>query len=127
MSRFRVSKYGIIQDTHTSLVWQSVPVAMSCLEAMEYAKTLELGGVDWRLPTIEELITLIDYSKHSPASQFPGMPPEWFWSSTAHAECPDDKWGVNFDYGVVTDNGNANIYTGHVLCVLKRIELLMLL
>jgi hypothetical protein len=38
---------------------------------MDYAAAL---GNGWRLPIIEELTTLVDYSRVSPATEFPSHP-----------------------------------------------------
>ncbi len=66
-------------------------------EAKAYAASL---GDGWRLPTIKELLTLVDYEKVNPAcSVFPDCPADRFWSSSAYAGYPTLAWGVNFDDG----------------------------
>ena len=91
-------------DCTTSLIWQKDHAGpMSWQEAMDYASKLELAGhSDWRLPTIEELITLIDFGKHDPASVFPNMPSKRFWSSSPYSE--NYAWGAYFRNGYVLDN-----------------------
>ena len=91
-------------DCTTSLIWQKDHAGpMSWQEAIDYASKLELAGhSDWRLPTIEELITLIDFGKHDPASVFPNMPSKRFWSSSPYSE--NYAWGAYFRNGYVLDN-----------------------
>lgn len=66
-------------------------------EAQEYAASL---GDGWRVPTIKELLTLVDYTSALPAcSVFPDCPSEWFWSSSALSGSATDAWDVDFYYG----------------------------
>lgn len=58
---------GVIVDHVTDLMWQKTMTdKMTYDEAVEYAQTLDLGGYDdWRIPTIKELFSLIDYNGQS--------------------------------------------------------------
>ena len=90
------------------LEWQAdVPdKTFTWKEAKAYAASL---GDGWRLPTIQELLTLVDYTKHNPAcSVFPDCPSEWFWSSSAYSGSTSYAWSVHFYYGytVYHDVGN---------------------
>jgi len=109
-----------ITDTKTDLVWQKDHTGpMSWQDAMDYASKLELAGYrDWRLPTVEELITLIDFGKHEPASTFPNMPGKWFWSSSSYAPIPDHVWQVYFVNGYVYNVGKY--YGDYVRCVRRE-------
>ena len=60
---------GTVSDLNTGLMWQKTTDATSdslegrvtWYEAEEYAKNLRLGGYsDWRVPSIKELISLVD-------------------------------------------------------------------
>jgi len=57
---------NIIKDNITSLAWQmdSSDIAMNWSDALNYCEALTIDGVnDWRLPTLNELLTLIDFSR----------------------------------------------------------------
>ena len=73
----------VVSDSSTNLVWQKDSVKKTWKEALKYCIDLEYAGYsDWRLPNKNELVTLVDYSKADPASSFPGMTSEEFWTST---------------------------------------------
>jgi hypothetical protein len=64
------NKNGTVTDTRTGLVWQQADdgVARTWADAGPYCENLVLGGYgDWRLPRIDELETLVDYSRYDPA------------------------------------------------------------
>jgi hypothetical protein len=87
---------GTVYDTLTQLTWQqTVPSAiLTCGsddyctqgEATTYCAGLSLGGsTAWRLPTISELLTLVDLTHFSPSidpTAFPSAPADQFWSSS---------------------------------------------
>jgi hypothetical protein len=83
-------------DHTTNLVWQFAEptVKLDWGGAIAHCEALELGGFgDWRLPTVKELQTLINYGKAAPAidleyfgaDSYPleGRDDWQFWSSTA--------------------------------------------
>ncbi len=63
------SSYGTVTDLNTGLMWQQNPgEKKSYDEAMAELETFELGGYDdWRLPTIKELYSLIQFSGVDPS------------------------------------------------------------
>jgi len=106
-----------VLDTNTGLEWQkTTPGKMSWEKAMRYAKGLSLGGhSDWRLPSVQELTTLVDYEKNDPASSFPGMASNWCWSSSSFSGSSSLAWFVNFDVG--NASYLAKTYSNYVRCI----------
>jgi hypothetical protein len=120
MSNSRFSERdGIVLDNETGLEWEVNFHQMTWDEAQEYAESLRLGGYDgWRVPTRPELESLLNLEKANPASDFPGMPSVWFWSSSFSTNFPHDAWSVDFDYGDVV---NVDKYIDcSVRCVRRR-------
>jgi hypothetical protein len=84
------------------LEWQAdVPdEEFTWARAKEYAASL---GDGWRLPTIKELLTLVDYEKRKPAcSVFPDCRLDWFWSSSEFCSDATSAWCAHFYYGAVS-------------------------
>lgn len=62
------------------------------------------GASNWRMPTSQELVSIVDYSRTYPgptidASYFPNTPSSYFWSASASARLYSYAWFVNFGYG----------------------------
>ena len=106
---------GTITDETTGLMWQQeTPKAMTYFNADTYCGDLHLGGhIDWRLPTITELKTIVDRTKHLPAintKYFPWLEYIYpYYISCSPCDNAPDKfyggllviWGVEFEYGNV--------------------------
>lgn len=107
----------LVQDAVTGLIWQKgFTTAKTWQEALSYCEGLFYGGFsDWRLPSNKELLSLVNYGRYSPASDFPDMPLNWFWSSSSCAHKPSDAWNVTFSNGLV--NFTDKSYTSAVRCV----------
>ena len=82
-------------DNDTGLVWEAEdePGWFSHEEAME------LNTAIWRLPTIKELVGIIDYDICEPATLLPGIKLSYYWSASPHASGPRLTWLVNFGGG----------------------------
>jgi len=96
---------GTVTDTSTGLIWQQKTAgdATTLEQALLYCENLSLGGnTDWRLPTIKELRSLVDYSRYSPSINtidFPDTLAYTYWSSTTNAYNTSHSWGVDFSVG----------------------------
>jgi hypothetical protein len=98
---------GTITDTTTGLMWQAATAQgeYTWQEALDYVDNLNSGGylgyTDWRLPTRNELQSLVDYSRHGLPTTFPNTVASSYWSSTAVAGYTDYAWYVFFGNGYV--------------------------
>ena len=83
-----------------------------------YCNTLTFNGGNWRVPTMEELQTLTDYSQFNPAATidiFNILSSDHYWSSTTSVVYTDTAWVKNFNDGSSNYNEkNSNFY---VRCV----------
>ena len=71
------SKNGdlIVSDYATGLVWQKTYETKKWQDALSYCENSNYAGFsDWRLPNRNELLSLINYDRISPMSDFPDMP-----------------------------------------------------
>ena len=92
-----------VYDHTTELVWTAEPLGeFKHGEAMKACADLDLlGSKGWRAPTIQELLSIVDYKRCDPAVDsdvFKG-PYSWTWSSTVAASPSGCAWGVNLDSG----------------------------
>jgi len=154
VDRYLDNSDGTVTDVETNLQWMRFSLGQewkdgTCTgeaksytwqEALDAARELNRQGgyagyQDWRVPTEEELQTLIYSSSGLPKTwndtgdpckgnyerptiyqpAFPNMSTSWFWSSSVSANYPDRAWGVNFYYGVVVAHGKVN--DGHLRLV----------
>ena len=117
--RFGISGAGeqVVSDSVTGLVWQkNSETYKTWQQALAYCESLVYGGQsDWRLPDQKELMSLVNYGRESPASDFPDMPSDVFWSSSSYAADAAVAWHVYFNYGYVVNTGKGKI--GSVRCV----------
>jgi hypothetical protein len=115
---------GTVTDNITGLMWQQTisptATALSQTQAIAFCPTLSLAGhSDWRLPTVIELVSLVDYGVTTGAlinaTAFPQAPASVFWSSTPLAGSPSSGFFVLFYNGVVSTYPAA--YPNQVRCV----------
>ena len=86
--------------------------------AATYCSNLVLGGhEDWRLPTADELVGIIDKDKINPAidNAFQNTVSDYYWSSTTYAGGSLNAWIVYFYNGRQFGRAKTNSY--YVRCV----------
>lgn len=99
------AEHVAVNDAQTGLTWAAAPLNGG--EDMDYATALKacenltlLGHKDWRAPTIQELLSIVDYERFDPAvdpAHFKG-PYGFTWSSTKAKSPSDLAWFVTL-YG----------------------------
>lgn len=107
----------IVTDNLTKLEWTKEYLENKTWdEAVAYCPDLSYGGKDdWRLPGINELRGLVDYSRYNPAFNFPGMSNGHFWTSHYFAGVSLSAWFVYFNSGYVYYTTTK--YLANVRCV----------
>jgi hypothetical protein len=122
--RFTQTHGGVLTviDATTGLEWTAKPLsgefnhqgAIDACAALDFA-----GHKDWRLPTRQELCSIVDLSRIEPAidiTAFPDFPKRgWFWTSDLYAGSSGSAWVVSFYYGSV--DGNRRSLSGFALAV----------
>ena len=110
--RFKDNGDNTITDTKTGLVWikdhddigGKFAKRMTWNEAVEACKKLNYAGhKDWRLPTREELLTLVDLTRYNPAIDpaFKVHTDDYYWTSDVCAWDAGYAWYVDFSGGRV--------------------------
>ena len=95
-----------VLDRETGLLWEQSPgtTARTWSSALSYCFAKKVGGCKgWRLPTIEELATLVDDRQSNPAlpsgHPFSNVQSSWYWSATTEALPPaHGSWALNVGY-----------------------------
>jgi len=105
----RYNSKQVVKDTKTHLMWQdnkdAKTVERDWQGAINYCRNLKLGGYrDWRLPSVSELLTIVDYSEYKPAISpvFKNVALSDYWSSTSDAGATSNSfqfWCVEFKNG----------------------------
>jgi len=118
-----MAEITMVQDPRTNLMWEDTPHVREAKirqpRSVIYCKELRVGGFeDWRLPTIKELLTIVDYTRISPAilRAFSYVEDEsFYWTKTHVADEDDAFWGVNFKRGY--SSKASEYYDRYVRCV----------
>jgi hypothetical protein len=138
ISRFVDNKDGTFTDNLTGLIWlknANCSGMMSWENAILVAKSLKEGNCganpalaladrssagDWRLPTMDELCTLIDFSRRDPALPdghfIFNIPSGYHWSVTTLGSYSELAWIVYIESGT-TCYENIKNRAGYVLPV----------
>lgn len=60
------------------------------------------GAADWRMPTVKELESIVDFGRYDPAIDlefFPNTPPDGVWSGSPFSDDSGSAWVVGFGHG----------------------------
>jgi hypothetical protein len=120
----------VVLDRKTKLTWERVlgkPGLVAYKDAVAYCAGLTLNNTTrgtWRLPRMDELVTLVDVRSTQPALDtvaFPSTPNGQFWTQstylyTPQPTCPNTcNWTVDFTNGQAQESDAMNAQ--HVRCV----------
>ncbi|MEA1954573.1 MAG: DUF1566 domain-containing protein [Campylobacterota bacterium] len=113
----------MVKDPKTNLIWEDnmhvSEVKITQIKARSYCSQLALGSFnDWRLPTLKELQSIVDYKRYKPAivKEFKHVNRDTlYWSSTPYVKSSDEFWGISFKDG--SSSNASEIYDRYVRCV----------
>ena len=112
--RFNDNGDGTVTDYLTDLMWtkNGNPRGSSCNwnTAIDYCEAYDYADHDdWRLPNINELSSLVNYSQanistwlNSSATPFSAVQAYFCWSSSSYAYASGGAWRVHMYYGYVS-------------------------
>lgn len=128
---------GTVTDNGSGLMWKKCSEGQSwgvsiCeggastytwKTALKYVQTLNNGGgfagyIDWHLPNINELASIVEEQCSYPAinlSVFPDAPTGGFWSSSPYSD--GFSWAIFFQEGSKYQYDNNNYYGANVRLV----------
>ncbi len=116
-----IQSVNSIEDTKTNLMWQDT-VEVNYKEDITlgrvYCEELILNGhIDWRLPTLKELQTLIDQNggKNYLNKKFLFFKKGNYWSNTLNILDRTKYWVVDFQNGKVSSESGKTL--NHIRCV----------
>src|SRR3990167_8299780 len=112
---------GTITDSATGLMWQqkTPDQRFTFEEAEKYAAELSLAGfTDWRVPTVDELRSMVVYSRINPScNPIFALNSSSYWSSTADVDGIYYAWGVYFGCSYVGYDCYNKKSSHYVRCV----------
>ncbi|MFI0398115.1 MAG: DUF1566 domain-containing protein [Thiolinea sp.] len=136
-TQFHNNNDGTVTDLKTKLIWKKclqgqtwqasdntciyetdVAPMFNWKEALEQASHTNssggfAGAVNWRLPNIKELSSIIENACYGPSINlevFPNTPAGIFWSSTPYVGATEHAWSVRFNYGQNSMNFKYDYY-----------------
>ena len=121
--RFKLVMGGAaVLDKETGLVWEWSPstTTRTWASAIFYCYPKNVGNrKGWRLPTVEELASLVDPTQSNPAlpsgHPFSNVQSSYYWSATTFASSTTSAWTLSFGSGNL--NGAVKTTAHYVWCV----------
>ena len=112
-----------VLDRETGLVWEKVPstTQLNWASASRHCVRLSLGGrKGWRLPTIQDLASLIDPTQSNPSlpagHPFTVQSGSLYWSVSSSAKFDTGAWYVYFGNGGVGSADKSDL-ANYAWCV----------
>ena len=119
---FLSAETTLIKDDVHKLMWEDTKhvdeTKINHIQAISYCSQLDLGKLKWRIPTLSELLSIVDYKSYKPAilKEFNHVDKEiLYWSNTPYVRSSDEYWGVNFKDG--STSNASETYDRYVRCV----------
>ncbi len=118
----KIEKYADVTFVDDTLMWQddqaTISKKLNILEFKIYCRDLILANrKDWRVPSYTELLKLVDYQKHNPASheKIKYIMPNKYWSGSSSLTTKDNYFFVDFENG--TTNFTTEMQRYNIRCV----------
>ena len=97
---------SVVKDERNGIYWQDTQSSKMSSEdwddAVLYCDHLYLRGMShWRLPTFEELLSIVDYRRAYPAINplFDSVTEGTYWTSTTFSPTTSRAWTIDFRTG----------------------------
>ena len=117
--RYAAHANDTVTDHKTGLVWQRTDDGQkrNWADAGQYCVDLVLGGKsDWRAPSIDELVTIVDFSQPGPAiDPVFNCHSDFYWSGSSFIINTAYGWDVYFGFGYSSYWDKADVY--YIRCV----------
>lgn len=111
--------WAMVRDNVTGLIWEvkteiNASEKYNWSDAVSYCENLSIGSFsDWRLPTIEEFVSITDYGKNNPAidiEYFPDIQSALYWSSEKVPNQLFTSWSYNFQDATTSSQNEGLLY-----------------
>ncbi len=101
-----INRNAVVLDKKNAIYWQDNLFTQKSSEdwddAVEYCDKLVLNTMDkWRLPTFNELLSIVDYTRVNPAINpiFDYVNEGTYWTSVDFSASPSRAWTIDFRTG----------------------------
>ena len=124
-AEFTRTESGVVTDSQTGLEWQDAYTDNSIPKdygdsAISYCTALDLDGIGWRLPNINELKSLLVDTQFAPSIDevFQLTVNSFYWSSTTTKNNSNYRYTVSFSTGGIDyRQHNNSSYYSYIRCV----------
>ncbi len=110
---------SISADNSHNATCSGTEITYTWANALNYCKNLTLASRTWRLPSVNELKTIVDRGQSAAPfidqNVFPGTVAGYYWSASTYVPDPAGAWFVDFNYGPLLAIYKTNAY--YVRCV----------